>query len=657
MKKSIMASIPLNDYDQLQTPTIDGQDVSFSNKNLIAASVPAGSSPARSIVASGDQGIDGLLLGAAWTSSNITYSFPTSPTAYDAGYSEAAEGFRGVSAAQHAAADYVLSGKSSLSGSPTIGLGSVASFTTETFTDVGSGPAMFMLASSSAPATAYTYYPGTPVKSGDVWFGQKYDGQSYADYRTPAPGNYAYMTLIHELGHGLGLKHGQEAGGVANESLPAATDDLEYSVMTYASYVGSPATANTCALDSNPQTFMMYDVAALQYLYGANFSVLGPTRYSWDPNTGETMVNGVGQGQPGNAGDAASDRNKIFLTLWNGDGREATYDFSAYRNGVQVNLNPGQYSVASSTQLAQLGPDKFAQGNIYNALQYHDDARSLIANAVGGSGDDAIIGNAADNVIEGGLGDNTIDGGGGFNTAAYEVSREQAVISLGDSGMINVSFQGGQDNLKGIEALQFKDETLAAANLPWMSYADTTTDSSGVVAMDKPGASAPSYVQSQYIYAGSDGFTMSTSMANVFIHSGGGDDAIQVSSGRNVLDGGLGSNFLTGGSGSDTFFTDARNPGVVWNTIRNFDAGDAATLWGFDATVSSYHWDSTPSGAAGWQGATLRADIVGGSGRTGDGVDASITFVGMSLQQAKGLQITTGSQPAGNYLYLYDAVA
>jgi len=77
-------------------------------------------------------------------------------------------------------------------------------------------------------------------------------------------------------------------------------------------------------------------------------------------------------------------------------------------------------------------------------------------------------------------------------------------------------------------------------------------------------------------------------------------------------------------------------------------------LWGFDTKVSSFHWESSVTGAAGAQGATLRADIVGGAGRTGNGIDASITFAEMSVQQAQGLQIATGTQPGGSYLYLYN---
>lgn len=594
----------------------------------------------RSVVASGNQSIDGILDGSAWTATTLDYSAPISP-AYEASDSEAAQGFRSISPAQKAVADCTLTGTTALPGQPVTRLGSVSSFTNETFTDVGTGPAAIMLASSSAPATSETYTPGPGVQSGDVWFGQAFDADPTLDLRTPARGNYAYFSVVHELGHALGLKHGNEAGGVANVTLPPATDDVEYSIMTYASYIGSPGQYDTCGPDSRPQTFMMDDIAALQYLYGANFSAVGPTTYRWDPATGETFINGVGQGRPGG--------NKLFQTIWSGDGQEATYDFSPYTAGVQVNLNPGASSVTSATQLADLGPGITAKGNVYNALQYQGDPRSLIANAFGGSGNDTIAGNAADNLLKGGLGTNAIDGGGGSNTALYDVTRQGAAISMAGDGTIQVAFQGGQDSLRNIQALHFSDETLATASLPWLAYTATASGSAGMVAMDDPGAGAPAYLQAQFINAGAAGEALSTQAPNVFIRGGSGDDAIQVSSGRNVLDGGLGSNFLIGGTGTDTFFTDARAPGAVWNTIRGLHAGDAATLWGFAPGVSSFRWESGVAGVAGFQGATLRASI---AGRTG--VDASITFAGLSVQQAQGLQITTGTQPGGSYLSIYD---
>ena len=43
----------------------------------------------------------------------------------------------------------------------------------------------------------------------------------------------------------------------------------------------------------------------------------------------------------------------------------------------------------------------FARANVYNALQYNGDPRSLITNLITGSGNDTIKGNAADNTIDG----------------------------------------------------------------------------------------------------------------------------------------------------------------------------------------------------------------------------------------------------------------
>ena len=189
---------------------------------------------------------------------------------------------------------------------------------------------------------------------------------------------------------------------------------------------------------------------------------------------------------------------------------------------------------------------------------------------------------------------------------------------------------------------------------PQIAMYDSVTKTGGVTHLDAIGPGGPDYLQWQYINTGPDGTAYVSEVPNVFIHSGSGSDAIRVTSGQNVLDGGNGSNFLTGGSGTDTFFTDARNPGVVWNTIINFHQGDMATLWGFDKNVSSYRWEAGIAGADGYQGATLRANIVGGNGRTGDGIDASMTFAGMSVDQAKGLQIATGSIGGSNYMFFYN---
>ena len=94
-----------------------------------------------------------------------------------------------------------------------------------------------------------------------------------------------------------------------------------------------------------PQTYMQYDIAALQAMYGADFTTnSGNTVYKWSASTGETFVNGVGQGTPL--------RNKIFLTIWDGGGID-TYDLSNYSGGASIDLAPGGFVKFSDAQLAR----------------------------------------------------------------------------------------------------------------------------------------------------------------------------------------------------------------------------------------------------------------------------------------------------------------
>jgi len=80
-----------------------------------------------------------------------------------------------------------------------------------------------------------------------------------------------------------------------------------------------------------------------------------------------------------------------------------------------------------------------------------------------------------------------------------------------------------------------------------------------------------------------DNLNLTPFTKNVFIATGHGDDAIDVSktNGTNILDGSTGSNFMTGGTGDDTFFVDDRGATApIWTTIRGLHSGDDVTIWG-----------------------------------------------------------------------------
>ncbi len=384
---------------------------------------------------SGKQYIDGLISGNAWGDATVFYNFPNSAAVYT--YPGYTSGFKSVSKAQKDAAHFALAGGSAASKGF-----SVEGFTDLNFTfDSSQANAHIRLAQNNTQSTASAFYPGTSASSGDVWFGTN------NNYRNPDAGDYAWHTMLHELGHALGLKHGHESGG--NGALPANMDTMEYSVMTYRSYKGGPTNGYTNESSGYAQSYMMLDIAALQHMYGADYTTnSGNTVYSWKPGSGDTRVNGK------LAIDA--DGNRIFATIWDGGGKD-TYDLSSYSSDLKLDLRPGKHSVFSNDQRADLdvfgGHD--ARGNIFNAKLYKGNDASLIENATGGRGDDKIRGNDVKNVLKGMAGNDLLIGADGNDVLVGSGGRDKLVGGSNDdklkagSGNDKLFGGGGGDILKG----------------------------------------------------------------------------------------------------------------------------------------------------------------------------------------------------------------
>ncbi|HEY8381563.1 MAG TPA: M10 family metallopeptidase [Microvirga sp.] len=363
--------------------------------------------------------LDALMAHSRWQDGPMTYSFPASSSSYEPGYQELARGFAQLTTGQMQAVRYILEGQTSTKGGPVSKLMPVEGFTNLSFVDAGFGAADMRVARWDTDYS-YGFPPGMSsapaYKHGDVWMSDLY-------WSEPMVGDALYQTLIHEFGHALGLTHTHEYG--VGAPLPADWDGIEYSVMSYRSYPGSPTTPYPWAQVERygyAQTYMMYDVAALQQMYGADFGLRKTnTVYRWSPTTGETFVNGVGQGAPADGSGGAG--NRIFLTLWDGGGRD-TYDFSNYSTRVVASLEPGSYVTLSSGQRAKIGDAHYARGNIFNALQYQGDPRSLIENLVGGSASDKLTGNGVANVLKGGAGNDVLHGEGGGDTLIGGVGRD-----------------------------------------------------------------------------------------------------------------------------------------------------------------------------------------------------------------------------------------
>lgn len=504
--------------------------------------------PATSTVTpTGNAYVDGVLSGTKWAVNSFTYSFPTSASFYGSGYGsgEPTTGFSPLNAVQMAAVRDILQDYSA-----------VANVTFQEITETATTHATLRLAESDKPGTAWAYYPTTLAEGGDAWF-----NKTKGYYDNPLVGTYAYASFVHELGHAMGLKHPHEVSGSFG-ALPADKDSLEYSVMSYRSYVGMPTGSGyTNKSGSYPQSLMMFDIAALQKMYGANFNTNSAnTTYTWSTTTGEMFINGVGQGAPS--------ANKIFLTVWDGGGTD-TYDFSNYATGVTVDLRPGNWSTASTAQLAVLHYDgsKIAAGNVANSLLYNGDLRSLIENAIGTSASDVLLGNVANNVLDGGAGNDrlvgdagndTLQGGADTDTAVFSGARSDYQVTQISDGSVSVVDlrSGGPDGTDiawNIERFEFSDRQYTLAEL--LDGAVTQPPPPPPPPPPEPpttGLTLTGTAANDTLTGGALADTLSGLAGIDTLTGNGGADALDGGAGNDKLYGGDGDDVLIGGAGSDT---------------------------------------------------------------------------------------------------------
>ena len=516
--------------------------------------------------------VQGLLSGYQWNSSTITYSFPDDASYYNY------EGHHGEVAAfvplqpegYWVAADFALS---DLWGGPAQVPFSVPGFTNLNvqFTN-NHAAADIRIAQTELPgqASAWAYYPTGSPESGDVWLNMSLsnpDLQSLINLEKP--GSWQWYTMIHEIGHALGLAHPHEGAAIT----PLEMDGIEYTVMSYSAVTGA-ASGLTAETFGYAQTWMMLDIAALQAMYGADFTPNdGEVIYSWTPDSGNTYVNGEVAIEPG--------ANRIFATIWDGGGN-VTYDLSAYSTGVQIDMRPGESSTFSEVQLANLGQGEKASGNIYNGLLYNDDPRSLIHKAIGGSGDDHITSNDADNIIFAGAGDDTVILHGGDN------------ITWAGAGDDRVVIEGNGDNRVGGGT---GDDTIVVnghgANTLYGGADDDVIRLHGHgdnVTWGGPGE--------DLIVVHGDGDNR--------IGAGGGGDTVQIwGDGDNTVFGGVhqGANDITVTGGGDNLIFGGNSAGTSGNTITIHGGGNNE-VWngsGDDTVIiSKTAWgDNTLMGSAG----------------------------------------------------------
>ena len=214
-------------------------------------------------------------------------------------------------------------------------------------------------------------------------------------------GSNAFQLALHETGHALGLKHPFD-GPVA---LPVATGSQRYTVMAYAAAPDAGTVRVTgsaiggyswTAFDVAPSTPMLYDIVAMQALYGANTaSHAGDDTYRW------------------------ADHERLLMTIWDGGGTD-TIDASNQSLRCLISLVDGSFSsIGLRTTEAALRLDipDFATAVPTPSYNGRDNLAiaygAVIENALGGAGDDVLTGNPIANILDGGLGADTMAGGAG----------------------------------------------------------------------------------------------------------------------------------------------------------------------------------------------------------------------------------------------------
>jgi Ca2+-binding RTX toxin-like protein len=308
-------------------------------------------------------------------------------------------------------------------------------------------------------------------------------------------GGYPYLTLVHEIGHLIGLGH----GGAYNGSVNAGTQQLSaydtrlWTVMSYinpwtssAKYFASyPVTGTNWGVSADgywnvPTTPMMLDILAIQQLYGT--STTGPLASGGQVYGFNTNITGAIKPYFDFAVNT-----KPVVTIWNG-GINNKLDLSGFTTASIINLNPGTFSSAAG-----------ATNNIGIA------DGTVIETAIGGTGNDIITGNSYNNFLHGGAGGDTLGGGSGADTmtggagndgldggadtdtAVYfgAHSNYQIIHNANGSWTITDLRSGspdGTDTLNNIELLQFTDATYTLADtiVPTPTITSFSTDSGTV---------------------------------------------------------------------------------------------------------------------------------------------------------------------------------
>ena len=266
-----------------------------------------------------------------------------------------------------------------------------------------SGQADINFGTNNQSAVNSSGYANVPNGGGDHPVNLFLDNSVDSLNGTLTQGSYGWETLIHEIGHTLGLKHpgnyNASGGGSPGPFLSKALDTRQYTLMSYNNPAGSMLVGSTSKGNGlisykgttvNPSTYMMFDIAALQFMYGVGDGI-GTENYQVTSFTADWSG---------------------MQTLWTP--KDGVIDASLVTNANIIDLRAGAFSSINviPQSITNSFPSSLKNEATYMGLNNVGLAYgSQVALAKGGSADDVFYTSSQADV--------SIDGGAGEHDTVY----------------------------------------------------------------------------------------------------------------------------------------------------------------------------------------------------------------------------------------------
>lgn len=416
------------------------------------------------------------------------------------------------------------------------------------------------------PADALGYFnaPGYGVEGVGV-FNASFNGGWSRYGGSLNRGGYDFVTILHELGHGMGLAHPHDYGGTSSlmYGVSSAFDDYGYfdlnqgifTMMSYNSgyWTGENGTEGDIRLnwgfEGSP---MALDIAALQNNYGANTSHnSGNNTYVMPPS------NGAGT---------------YWLSIWDTGGIDQIRNNSS--NASRINLN------AATLQYEEGGGGFIS--NVANVAGGFTIANGVeIENAIGGFGNDTITGTDGANTINGRGGNDTILAGNGTDLV-YGGSGNDTIRGGGSDNGEHDTLNGdtGNDFIYGQLGFDLIHGGLGNDSLDGGNHADTIRGEGGNDTLFGGHGF-------DMLYGGDGEDVLLGGLWNDGLFGGAGHDNLDGGGGHDLMFGAAGDDFLNGADGADRVRGEDGNDTVHGRLGSDFLYGDN----GSDEMYGGYGFD------------------------------------------------------------------